>query len=202
MNKQFLPILIIFWSLILSTCKVDICMQDAYRQKIGNSSKSINTSKTNGSIPNSIDNPLWLQETLHGQKWFPYDSIHNTVHSIGKFNELTQEWEAKNWVGFPTDIFIRKDKHLVLSTANCIVRGNIYGEGTIEIKGSNSTLVVQGTIESTIIKSVADGSNIIIDTPLNNNDYYSDLSIVEIPCDWELPKLINENGVRYYYTKK
>lgn len=204
MKTKSIIILIILGLLMVGSCKVDICMQEAYRQKIGNSDtrKNIVTSKTSGDLNNTMDNPLILTETLHGRRWFPYDSIHNTVHACGKFNDLTQEWEAKTWVGFPDDIFIPKDRHLVLSTVNCIVRGNIYGEGTIELKGCNSTLVVQGIISSTIIKSIADGSNIIIDTPLDNNDYYSNIEIVEVPCDWELPKLTTENGIRYYYTKK
>ena len=149
--KTFISLLIL---LLLYSCPQDDCIKLANKQKIKAGmvlKTSSSLSKANGVPHDTWDNPMILTETLRDRPWFPYDSISNIIHACGKFDSIEQVWKAKTWVGFPQDITIRKDKRLLLSTVNCIIEGSILGEGTIELKGCASTLIVNGDIAPTIL---------------------------------------------------
>lgn len=185
---------------LVTKCKQDECTKTAFKQKVTagmvlKSTSSKSSTAATDFVPHTQSNPYIMD-------WMRYDSIANRIHACATLNDVG-EYVSTAWVGFPQDIYIHDGDKLSLNSVNCVVQGNIHGEGTVEIIGCPSTLVVQGLIDDTINQVVVDGSQIIVDVALGEDSGLPNgMLTVQIPCDWPMNEPIkDENGVLWIYTE-
>jgi len=195
--KLITPILLAILLIgIMTDCQKD-CTKIANKQRTGKrTSKSIYSKNTSSGVPhNSIYNPMLID-------WMGVDTIAGTIHGCAKLDTLTGIWKPSTWVTFPAgDINLSNGRTLSFSSTNAVIDGNIYGDGYLNIIGCNAEVIIRGVLDDNVYVTLEGGGNLIYDKPLGDTSVPFEKHTVEVPCSWDLPKNVLEDGIWYTYSE-
>jgi len=203
--KKLITLLI---PLMLFNCVKDDCVKKATKEKVvaGMAFKS-SSSKTTDTYVNSRETPLWLD--WEGRN-INLDSISGWTLS-GMHRNADSSYYVKSWVGFRSSITIPYGKEFHVRSLNMIIKGDIYGSGTIIFESYQdgkeyntpigAKLVVEGSIDDSVNLIMNDNTTLELGQALGDYSFPNEKYITEVDCSFELPQKVLENGIWWLYRE-
>lgn len=199
--------------LSITGCEPDKCTKVANKQKIkaGMTLKSLSSSlaKTSEFITHTRENPYWMD--WDGRN-INLDSLSGWYVSGMDINDINQTYYTSAWIGFQNSIIIPEGEELHMRSVNCVINGNIGGNGTLIFESYQvgrdynspigAKLVVNGAIEDSVNVILNDNAEIEFSITLGDSEDIPWKITTDVPCSWDLPKTVSdENGVKWLYTE-